>query len=163
MVIQFIKIFLYSSSTYSFHLLLTSSAPTRSLLFLFFIVPIFGQNVPLITPVFLKRFLVFPFLLFYFSLYTVPWRRSLHAVLWKSAFSWLYLSLSPLIFTSLLSSAIYKASSDSHFAFLNFFFFGMVLVTASCTMLQTSVCSSSNTLSTRSNPLNLFVISSLKS
>ena len=32
----------------------------------------------------------------------------------------------------------------------------MVLVTASCTMLQTSVHSSSGTLSTRSNPLNLF-------
>ena len=37
-------------------------------------------------------------------------------------------SLSPLAFTSLLSSAICKASLDNHFAFLHFFFWGMVLV-----------------------------------
>ena len=42
-------------------------------------------------------------------------------------------------------SAICKASSDNHFAFLHFFF--LVLVSASCTMLQTSVHSSSGTLS----------------
>ena len=50
-----------------------------------------------------------------------------------------------------------KSSSDNHFAFLHFFFFGMVLLTASCTVLQTSVHSSSGTLFTRSNPLNLFL------
>ena len=63
--------------------------------------------------------------------------------------------LSPLPFTSLLFSAICKASSDSHFAFLHFFFLGMVLITFSCTMLRTSVHSSSGTVSIRSNPLNL--------
>ena len=46
-------------------------------------------------------------------------------------------------------------------AFLNFFFFGMVLVIASCSMLQTFVHSSSSTLPTRSNPLNLFIISTV--
>ena len=46
------------------------------------------------------------------------------AILWNSAFSWVYLSFSPLLFTSLLSSAIRKASSDNHFVFLQFFFFG---------------------------------------
>ena len=81
---------------------------------------------------------------------------SLLAILWNSAFSWVYLSLSLLPFTSLLFSAICKASSDNHIALLNFFFLGIVLVTASCTMLQTSIHSSSGTLSTRSNPLNLF-------
>ena len=44
-------------------------------------------------------------------------------------------------------SAICKASSDNHFPFLHFFFLGMVLITASCTILQTSVYSSSGTLS----------------
>ena len=39
--------------------------------------------------------------------------------------------LSPLPFTSLLFSAICKASSDNHFAFLHFFFLGMVLITTS--------------------------------
>ena len=38
-------------------------------------------------------------------------------------------------------------SSDSHLAFLNFFFFGMVLVIASCTMSETSIHSSSSALS----------------
>ena len=44
----------------SFQLSLISSASTRSLLFMSFIVPIFGQNVPLISPIFLKRSLVSP-------------------------------------------------------------------------------------------------------
>ena len=47
----------------------------------------------------------------------------------------------------LLFSAICRASSDSHFAFLHFFFLGMVLITASYTMLWTSVHSFSGTLS----------------
>jgi len=41
---------------------------------------------------------------------------SLLAILWNSAFSWVYLPLSPLPFASLLFSAIYKASSDNLFA-----------------------------------------------
>ena len=66
---------------------------------------------------------------------------------WNSAFSWIYLSLSPLPFTSLLLSAIFKASSENHFVILCFFFMGMVLVTASCTILWTSIHSSSGILS----------------
>ena len=65
-----------------------------------------------------------------------------------------YLSFSHLPLASLLFSAVWKASSENHFAFLHFFFLGMVLITASRTMLQTSVHSSSGTLSIRSNPLN---------
>ena len=42
-------------------------------------------------------------------------------------------------------TAIYKASSDSHFAFLHFFFLGMVLIPVSCTMSRTSDHSSSGT------------------
>ena len=82
---------------------------------------------------------------------------SLLAMLWNSAFKWVYLFFSPLPFPSRLFTAICKASSDNHFAFLHFFFLGMVSITASCTILQTSVHSSSGTLSIRSNPLNLFV------
>ena len=65
----------------------------------------------------------------------------------SKAFRCLYLSFSPLPFASLLFSALCKPCSDNHFSFLHFFFLGMVLVTASCTMLQTSVHSSSGTLS----------------
>ena len=64
-------------------------------------------------------------------------------------------SFSPFSFTSLLFTVIFKASSHNHFAFLHFFFLGMVLIAASCTS-QTSALSSSGTLSIRSNPLNLF-------
>ena len=63
--------FLYSSSVYSCHLFLMSSASVRSLPFLSFIVlysvlycPIFAWNVPLVSLIFLKRSLVFPILLF---------------------------------------------------------------------------------------------------
>ena len=50
-------------------------------------------------------------------------------------------------FASLLFSAIYKASPDNHFAFLHFFFLGMVSIPVSCTMWWTSIHSSSGTLS----------------
>ena len=61
-----------------------------------------------------------------FSSLSVHWSLrkaffSLLAILWNSAFKWVYLSFSPLPFTSLLSSVIYKISSDNHFAFLHFF------------------------------------------
>ena len=131
---------------------------TRSLLFLSFIVPIFGQNIPLIFPVFLKRSLVFPLLLLSSSFMYSSLKKaflSLCAVFWKSAFSWIYYSLSPLLLASLLSLAICKASSDNHFDFFLFFSFGMVLFAVSCTILRTSVHSSSGTLFTSSNPLNL--------
>ena len=82
---------------------------------------------------------------------------SLLAFLWNSAFRWAYLSLSTLLFASLLSPVIRKTSSDNHFAYLHFFFIWMVLVNAFCTVLQTSVCSSSGTLSARPNPLIQFV------
>ena len=72
-----------------------------------------------------------------------------------------YLSFSPLLLTSLLFTAICKASSDSHFHFLHFFSIGMVLIPVSCTMSQTSVHSSSGTLSVRSSPLNLFLTSTV--
>ena len=82
---------------------------------------------------------------------------SLLAELWNSAFKWIYLSFFPLSFTYFLFTAIRKASSDNHFAFLDFFFLGMVSILASCTMSWTSVHSFSGTLSIISNPLNLFV------
>ena len=63
-----------------------------------------------------------------------------------------------LLFASLFT-AICKASSDSCFAFLHFFFLGMVLIPVFCRMSGTSVDSSSGTLSTRSSPLNLFLTS----
>ena len=59
-----------------------------------------------------------------------------------TAFKWVYLSFSPLPFISLLLSAICKDSSDNHFSSLHLFFWGMVLIIASYTMLQISIHSS---------------------
>ena len=67
---------------------------------------------------------------------------SLLAILWNSAFKCVYLSFSPLPFSSLLFIAVCKASSNNHLAFLHFFFLEVVLITVSCTMLGTSVHSS---------------------
>ena len=71
--------------------------------------------------------LVFPILLF--SSISLHWSLrkaflSLLATLWNSAFKWVYLPFSPLPFMSFLFSVICKASSDNHFAFLPFFFWG---------------------------------------
>ena len=60
-----------------------------------------------------------------------------------------------------VQEAMIKASSDNHFAFLHFFFLRMVLISASCTVLQTSMHSYSGILSIRSNPLNLFLTSTV--
>ena len=87
---------------------------------------------------------------------------SLLAILWNSAFKQIHLSFSPLPLASLLFSAICKASSDNHFALLHFFFLGMVLIPLSCTMSQTSIHSSSGTVTLRSNSLNLFVTSTVR-
>ena len=158
------RCFLYSSSVYSCHLFLISSASVKSIPFVLFIVPIFAWNVPLVSLIFLKRSLVFAILLV--SSISSHWSLKkaflfLLAILWNSAFKWVYLSFYPLVFASFLFTAIYKASSDIHFAFLHFFFLGMVLMPVSYTVLQTSVHSSSGTLSIWSKSLNLFVISTV--
>ena len=146
--------FLYSSSVYSYHLFLISSASVRSIPFLSFIVAIFAWNIPLVSLIFLKRSLVFPILLF--SSIFLHWSlrkaflslfRTLHSNRYIFPFSPPFLS--------------YFMASESHFAFLHFFFLGMVLITTSCIMSRTSVHSSSGTLSIRSNPLNLFANSTL--
>ena len=117
--------FLYRSSVHSCHLLI-SSASVRSIPFLSFIKPIIAWNVPLVSLIFLKRSVVFPILLFS----SVSWHWSLRkaffsllAILWNSAFKWLYLSFSPLLFASLLFTAICKASSMS-FCLFAFIFLG---------------------------------------
>ena len=141
--------FLYGFSVYSCYLFLTSSAFVRSLPFLSLIVPIFAWKVLLVSLIFLKRSVVFPILLFFsISLHWLLRKAflSLLVILWNSAFKWVYLSFSPLPFTSLLFTAICKASSDNHFAFWNFFFLGTVLITAFCKMSRTSIHSSSGTL-----------------
>ena len=137
-------------------LVVQGTASVRSILFLSFIVPIFAWNIPLVSLICLKRSLVFPILLF--SCISLHWSLrkaflSLLAILGtlhsnRYIFPFL-LCLSLLFFsqlTSLLFTAICKASSDNYFAFLHFFFLEMVLITASW-MSQSSIHSSSGILS----------------
>ena len=120
MIILVIKTFSYSSSAYSCHLFLISS------------VPVFYCAHPCMKCSFdtsdfleeissLSQSIVF---FYFFALFIDKAFLSLLVILWNSAFSWVYLFFSPLPFASLLFSAICKASSNSHFAFLHFFFLG---------------------------------------
>ena len=141
-----------------------SSWSLQHLLSLYHLCPLLclGQNLPSISPIFLKRSLVFPLLLFSSSFIHWPLKMgflSLSAVLGKSASSWIYLSFSPLLFVSFLSLTICKSSSHSQFALLLLFFFGMASFSVFCTTLQTSIHNSPGTLFTSSNPLNLFITS----
>ena len=157
-------LFLYSSSVHCFYLFLISSASVRSIWFMFFIVPIFAWNIPLVSLIFLKISLVLPILLFY-SIFCIDYwgRLSYLSLLFFGTLhsDGYYLSFSLLSLDSLLSSVICNTSSENHFAFLHLLFFGMVLITASCPMSQTSIHSSSGTLSIRSNHLSLFVTSTV--
>ena len=68
----------------------------------------------LISPTFLKSFLVFPVILFSSVSLYYPFKKaflSLLGVPGNSAFSWVYLFPSPLLFTSFLSSAIPEPQS----------------------------------------------------
>ena len=125
---------------HSCHLFLISSASVRWP-FLSFLEPIFAWNVPLVSLIFLKRSSLSHSIVSSISLH---WslRKSflfLLAILWNSAFKWVYLSFSPLLFTFLLLTAICKASPDSYFAFRHFIFLGMVLIAVSYKMSWTSV------------------------
>ena len=99
MIIWVMKIFLLHSSVYSWFLFLISSASVRSLPFLSFIEPIFAWNIPFLSLIFLKTSLVYLILLFSsISLHCSLSKAflSLLAILWNSAFKWVYLFFSPL-------------------------------------------------------------------
>ena len=158
--------FMYTSSEYYFHLFLISSASVRSLPFLSFIEPIFAWNVPLVSLIFLKSSLVFPILLF--PSVSLQWllRKAFLsplAILWNSAFRWVYLCFSPLPLALLLFSYLYSLLRQP-FCFFPFLFLGDGLDSCLlCTMSRTSIHSSSGTLSIKSSPLNLFLTSTVVS
>ena len=139
--------FLYSSSVYSCHLVV-SSASVKSIPFLPFIESIFAWNVHLVSLIFLKRSLVFPIILF--SSISLQWSL-------RKPFLSLCYSLDLCIQTgiSLLFSFAFHFSSI-HSCFLGLlrqpfcFFLGMVLLPVSCTMSGSSIDSSSGILSIRS-------------
>ena len=135
-VIWVIRLF-YNFSVYSCHLFLISSASVRSVPFPSLVVPIFAWNVALVSLIFLEKISSLSHSVVFLYFFAWSLRKaflSLLAFLWNSGFKWVYLSFSPLPLAFLLFSALCKASWDNHFAFLHFFFLGMVLITMSYTM-----------------------------
>ena len=114
-------------------------------------------NVSLVSLIFWKKSHSIVFLYLFALITEEGFLISCYYSLEFFAFRRVYLSFFPLPFPSLVFSANCKASSDNHFAFFHFFF----LITASCTMSQTSIHISSGTLSIKSNPLNLFLTSTV--
>ena len=112
-----LRSFSYSSSLYSCHFFLISSASVRSIPFLSFIVPIFAWSVPLVSLVLLKISLIFPILLIStISLYC-SFRKaflSLLAILWNSAFRWVYLSLSLTFHKHPITSMVWVTWAADH-------------------------------------------------
>ena len=134
---------------YSCHFFLISSASVRSRPFLSFIELHLCMKCSLGISNFLEEIsslshsVVF---LYFFALITEEGFLISSYYSLESAFRCLYLSFSPLLFASLLYTAVCKASPDSHFAFLHFFSMGMNLILVFCTMSRTSFHSSSGTL-----------------
>ena len=109
-----LKYFLYSSSVYSYLVFFISSASVRSIPFLSFIVLIFAWNILLVSLIFLKRSLVFPFCCFPLFLCIDHWGRLSYLSLlffgsWHSDESIFPFSLC----LSLLFSTICKVFSDN--------------------------------------------------
>ena len=136
----------FYSSVYSCHFFLISSASVRSITFMSFIEPIFAWNslgisnyLEEITS--LSHSVVF---LYFFALII---EESFFISPCYSLELCIQMGISFLVSFALASaffSAICKASSENHFPFLHFFFLGMVLITASCIMLWTSIHRSSD-------------------
>ena len=154
----------FYSSVYSCHLFLIPSSSVRSISFLSFIEPIFAWNIPLVSLIFLKRSLVFPILFFTLFLYTDHWGRlsylsllffgTLHSN--GNIFPFL-LCFSLLFFSQLFVRPAQTAILLSWISFS----WGWVFIPVSCRMSQTSIHSSSGTLSIRFSPLNLFLTSTV--
>ena len=164
MVIWVINILLYSSSIYSFNLFLIYSASLRSMPFLSFIWPIFAWNDPSLPLIYLRRSLVFPILLF-FSI-SLHWSlrkaffKSLLAIfgtLHSDGYIFLFFLCLPLLF---FSQRFVRPPQTTILPFCISSSWGCFW-SPPAVVLWTSVHRFSGTLSIRSNPLYLFVTSTV--
>ena len=166
MIIWVMKIFFVQFFCVFFHLFLISSASVRSIPFLSFIEPIFAWNVKMVSlgiSNFLEEIssLSHSVLFLYFFVLITEEGFLILAIIWNSAFRWVYLSFSPLPFASLFSAILYGLFRQP-FCLFAFLFLGMVLITASCTCHEPP-STVLQALSIRFNPLNLFVTSTVQS
>ena len=121
--------------------------------FLSFIVPIFAwcyPKIPLVPLIFLKRSLVFPFLLFFsISLHWLLRKAflSLLAILWNSHSDGYIFPFLLCLLLLFFSKLFVRPPQTTILPFCISFSWGQVLITAFCTISQTSIHSSSGTLS----------------
>ena len=151
--------FLYSSSVYSSSLFLISSASVRSIQFLSFIESIFACSVPLVSLIFLKRSLVFPIYCFPQLLCTDHWGRFsyLSLLFFGTLHSNGYILPFLLCLSRLFFSQLFVRLPQT--TILHFFSLGDGL--DHCLLYNIKNHSSSGTVSIRSNPLKLFVTSTV--
>ena len=93
-------------------------AYVRSLPFLSSPITIVAWNVPLISPVFLKRSLVFPILFFFPISFHCSLKRaflSLFAIRWNSVFSWYIFPFAPAFHFSYFLSYLHRPHRHSGF------------------------------------------------
>ena len=135
----------------------------RSLPFLSFIVLICVWNFPLVSIIFLKRSLVFPILCLPLFLCIVHWIRPYQSLLFSGALCSVgfIVPFLPCFLLLFFPQLFVKPPQTTTLPSCIFFSFGKILVTASCTMLWTSVHGSLGTQSSRCNPLNLFITSTV--
>ena len=157
-----LRSFLYSSSVYSCHLFLMSSASVHTV------------SVPYCAYLCMKYSLgISNFLeeisslscsivfLYFFALSLKKPFLSLLAFHWNSTFKWVYLSFSPLPFASLLYSGICKASQTTILPFCFPFSWGWFWSPPPEQCYEPPSIVLQTLLSIRSNPLNLFVTSTV--
>ena len=156
--------FLYSSSVYSCHRFLMSSASVRPLLFLSFLCPSLHEMFLWYLQFSWWDLSSFPFYCFLLFLCIDQLRRLSYLSLLFSG----TLHSNEYIFAFLLChlflffyQLFIRLPQKTILPFFFFFPLDMVLITASCTMFWISVHSSSGTLCIRYNPLNLFVTSTV--
>ena len=142
--------FLHSSSVYSCHLFLISSASVRSIHTISVLYCAhFCMKCSLDISNFLEEISSLSHSILYLYFFSLFIEEGLISS-WYSQVLCIHMGIYfpfSLAFHFSFSLAICKGPSDNHFAFLYFFFFGMILVTASYTMLQISIHCSSGTLS----------------
>ena len=125
-----LRSFLYSSSVYSCHLFVLSSAcyvHTVSVLYCVHLCMKLSLDISNFLEEIssLSHSIVF---LYFFSLISEEGFLISPCYSVELCIQWVYHFLSPLLFASLLFTDICKASSDSHLTFLNLFFLGMVFL-----------------------------------
>ena len=144
--------FLYSSSVYSCHLLLISSASVRSVPFFSLYCAHLCLKYSLGISSFLEEISSLSHSFVVLSFFALITEESILVSPCYSSELCIQVHISfvySFAFASLLFTAICKVSSDNCFAFLHFFFLGIILIIAPRKRSWTSIHSSSGTLSIR--------------